>query len=195
MVRRSTEERQAEIKKAVLEIIAERGLRSLTTRNLASHLEISEGAIFKHFKNKLEIYLGIMEDVQRDLIGGLREIAHSDASPPVKLKQYLCFHVQYLMKHRGITMLLFSEAAHFNDSKLKSLLASVLRAQKENLELIIQQGQQEKIWNQKVDKESVAMLYMGIPITLNIEMILEPGWMKQEAFCDRIICQFERILH
>jgi len=50
--RLETETRQTQIKKAVLEIIFSEGIGKLSTRNLASRVGVSEGAIFRHFPSK-----------------------------------------------------------------------------------------------------------------------------------------------
>lgn len=47
--RRSSEIRQTELTDAALHIIATRGITALTTRNLATEVGLSTGAIFKHF--------------------------------------------------------------------------------------------------------------------------------------------------
>ena len=119
MVKESTEIRQEQIKKAVLEIIAGEGLHNLSTRNLAKKIGLSEGAIFRHFKTKRDIIKGIMDDVARDLIGALRNIALKPIKAEEKLSQYLCQNVKYLKENMGITILLFSEAAHLGDKELK----------------------------------------------------------------------------
>ena len=42
--------------------------------------------------------------------------------------------------------------------------------------------------------ENVAMLYMGIPISLNIEIVLNPGGVDTENFCKKMMCILERAL-
>lgn len=81
-----------------------------------------------------------------------------------------------------------------NDTQLKKGLREILITQKEYISRIIQQGINEDIWDNFLNVENVATLYMGIPISLNIEMILEPGAVKQEKFCERMICLIKRTL-
>ncbi|MEE9394637.1 MAG: TetR/AcrR family transcriptional regulator [Planctomycetota bacterium] len=53
--RLSTDERQRQIAEAALRIIASSGVRRLTAAALAEEVGITDGAIFRHFKNKEEI--------------------------------------------------------------------------------------------------------------------------------------------
>ncbi len=193
-MRKSTEERQKEIKKAILEIIAEQGLHALSTRNLAEKVGVSEGALFRHFKSKRDMMLAIMNDVQKELMEPLRQIAMQNTPAPQRLFNFLCTHVSYLIAHRGITILLFSEAAHLNDEELKQQLHQILLLQKQYVSKIIQDGIVSGEWDPEVQVENVAILYMGIPITLSIEMVLNANWLKTENFCRRMLTLILRAL-
>jgi len=195
MERQPTEIRQAQIKKAVLEIISTEGLQQLSTRNLAQKVGISEGAVFRHFASKRDIILGIMEDVRRDLQASLRQISTDTKDPDERLFEFLCAHIQYLLRNKGITILLFSEAAHMNDSELKSHLRTILLEQKQFISKIIQDGIVAGRWDPELHVENVAMLYMGIPIALNIELVLNPQGLQTENFCQRMKCLLERVLN
>jgi AcrR family transcriptional regulator len=131
MSREATDIRQEQIKKAVLDIIADEGLHNLSTRNLAKRVGLSEGAIFRHFPTKRDIIKGIMDDVAANLIGALRTIALKPVKAEDKLFEYLCRNVTYLKENRGITILLFSEAAHLGDNELKGKLNQILTEQKQ----------------------------------------------------------------
>lgn len=193
--RLDTETRQSQIKKAVLEIISSEGIGNLSTRNLAAKIGVTEGALFRHFSSKKEIMLSILDDVKNELITAQERITFSsDLSADEKLSKFLCLHIKYLIQNRGITILLFSEAAHMNDSQLKKGLRDILLTQKEYVSRIIKQGMSEGVWDKSLNVDNVATLYMGIPISLNIEMILEPGTVKKEKFCERMIGLIKRAL-
>jgi AcrR family transcriptional regulator len=193
--RLDTETRQGQIKKAVLEIISSEGIGKLSTRNLASKIGVTEGALFRHFSSKKEIMLAILNDVKNELIVEQEKITYSSTiSAEEKLFKFLCTHIKYLIENKGVTILLFSEAAHMNDSQLKKGLREILLTQKEYISRIIKQGMNEGVWDKSLNVENVATLYMGIPISLNIEMILEPGTVKQEKFCERMIGLIKRAL-
>ena len=186
MARETTEIRQEQIKKAVLEIIAEEGLHNISTRNLAKKIGFSEGAIFRHFSSKRDIIKGIMDDVANDLIGSLRSIVISPIKSEEKLYNYLCKNVKYLKENRGITILLFSEATHLGDKELKEKLNQILLEQKQFIIKMVKDGIAEGVWDKKVNPEDVAILYMGIPITFNIELVLNKSELNVDNFCKRM---------
>src|SRR5215467_2792413 len=54
-------DRRQEILAAAMELFAKKGFRGTTTRDLATHAEVNEAIIFRHFKNKEELYSAILE--------------------------------------------------------------------------------------------------------------------------------------
>lgn len=186
MARETTDIRQEQIKKAVLEIIAEEGLHNLSTRNLAKKIGFSEGAIFRHFSSKRDIIKGIMDDVANDLIGSLRSIVISPVKAEEKLFNYLCRNVRYLKENRGVTILLFSEATHLGDKELKEKLNQILLEQKQFIIKMVKDGISEGLCDKNINPEDIAMLYMGIPIMFNIEMILNKNGLNVDNFCQRM---------
>jgi len=195
MEKQRTEIRQEQIKNAVLDIIYTDGLKNLSTRNLAQRIGMSEGAIFRHFATKKDIILSIIKDVRTDFVGSLRNIANSSFEPEERLKRFLCYTVKYLTQNKGITMLMFSEASHNNDTALKNNLLHIFNNQKNLVSKIILDGIALGIWDEGVPVENVAMLYMGIPVSLNIELILNGGEFHADNFCSRMMFLILKILN
>ena len=194
MIKQSTEIRQEQIKKAVLDIIYTDGLKKLSTRNLAKRIGMSEGSIFRHFASKQDIILSIIKDVQTDFIGSLRKIANSNLQPKERFEVFLCQTVRYLTENKGITMLLFSEASHNNDTILKESLLQIFNNQKKLASKIILDGIALGIWDETIPVENVAMLYMGIPVSLNIELVLGDGEFYIDNFCSKMMLLINKIL-
>jgi len=194
MNRQNTEIRQEQIKQAVLDIIYTDGLKNLSTRNLAKKIGMSEGTIFRHFRSKQDITLAIIKDVQEEFIGSLRIIANSTADPEERLHDFLCKTVKYLTENKGITMLLFSEASNNNDTVLKSNLQQIFNNQKKLVSKIILDGIALGKWDENIEINEVAMLYMGIPVSLNIDLVLSGGVFYAENFCSKMIHLLTKML-
>jgi AcrR family transcriptional regulator len=54
--------KRQEILQAAIELFAEKGFRGTTTRDLAAKAGVNEAIIFRHFKNKTELYRAILEE-------------------------------------------------------------------------------------------------------------------------------------
>jgi AcrR family transcriptional regulator len=182
--RENTDIRQEQIKKAVLEIISSDGLKKLSISNLAKRIGMSNGAIFRHFHTKNEIIVSIINDVQKDFISRLRIIATSPEDPEQRLEKFISSTVNYLTGNKGVTMLLFSEASYNNDKILKDQLFQIFNSQKQLLSKIILDGMAIGKWDENLAVEYVAILYMGIPVSLNVDQTLSGDELYPRKFSD-----------
>ncbi len=195
MERQSTEIRQEQIKQAVLDIIFTDGLKNLSTRNLAKKIGMSEGTIFRHFATKQDIILSIIADFQNELIDSLRNIANSNVESEQCLHDFLCTTVKYLTDNKGITILLLSEASNNNDVVLKNKLQQIFNSQKELISKIIRDGIATGKWDETISVEDVATLYMGIPVSVNVNLVLSSGEFHLDNFCKRMMRLLLKILN
>lgn len=195
MNRQNTAIRQEQIKQAMLDIIYTDGLKSLSTRALATRTGISEGTIFRHFASKQDIAIAIIHDVQNEFIEILRKIALSKKNPVDRLNEFLCATVHYLQVHKGITLLLFTEASRNNDDGMKHNLKQIFNSQKVLMSKIIYDGVSSGIWDEKVTIEDAVMLYMSIPVSLNIDMIMNFDEYTVNSYCDKTLDILLKMLH
>ena len=92
-------------------------------------------------------------------------------------------------------MLLFSEASHNNDAALKSNLEKIFNTQKKLVSKIILDGIALGQWDESIPVENVAMLYMGIPVSLNIDLVLSGGEFHIDNFCSKMMQLLLKILN
>jgi AcrR family transcriptional regulator len=194
MKRQTTDIRQEQIKQAVIDIISTDGLKNLSTRNLALRIGMSEGSIFRHFKTKKDIIISIFNDIQDNFIGELKKIAGSDEKPSIRLTKYLSATIKYHTDNKGINMLLFSEASYKNDPELKKRLQQIFRDQKQFVMEIIEDGITSGIWDENVVVENVALMYMGIPLAMNMEVLIGGRGFQFDHFCNHMILLLLKML-
>ena len=194
MARKSTEIRQEEIKTAVLSIIRNDGIKAISTKNLAKETGLSEGAIFRHFKTKRDIIMSIINDVSEQLIHKLKEISESDDDPEKRLLKYLCSTITYLTDHNGITILLFTEASQSGDKEMMEKLSCIFASQREHAGKIISDGIAQNIWSDKIPVEDITILYMGIPITHNINLVLSKNKAHIDNYCQKMLVMILKVL-
>jgi AcrR family transcriptional regulator len=186
--------RRKQIKEAVKEILFSEGMHFLTTKNIARKVGISEGAVFKHFSSKKAIIDDILKDVREQLVEPLRKIASSKKPAPQRLEKFICFHIEYLRVNRGITLLLFTEASYQNDPDLKSTLDETYHAMEQHFAGIIRDGIREGAWDSTISVEAVSCLYMGIPLSLNIELSFHQGQVDEKNYCKKMLILLQRML-
>lgn len=66
-------QREQRILDAALELLIEHGEESVTVEQIANHVDIGKGTIYKHFISKVEIYMRLLFDYERQLLDRLKE--------------------------------------------------------------------------------------------------------------------------
>ena len=107
--RKSGTERREEIALAILRIIGEQGLTSLTTATVAAEIGVSSGALFRHFASREEMLQEAVEHALRKI-----EMTFPDESlPPLeRLLEMARSRVRLLDANPGIAWLLKSDQAY-----------------------------------------------------------------------------------
>src|SRR6516225_9341371 len=105
-------DRRQEIITSAMELFARKGFRGTTTRDLATHAEINEAIIFRHFNTKEELYRAIIEYKVAEDRDGRREEFERLASAKDDQQFFQAVGRAILQKHETDTtfmrLLLFS---------------------------------------------------------------------------------------
>jgi AcrR family transcriptional regulator len=103
--RKPTQERRREIADAAIKIIGERGLREFTAARLALEVGITDGAVFRHFKDKNEISLAALDRLQELIATAPRE----GTDPIERLRVFVTSRLHAVAVEPGLQSLLFSD--------------------------------------------------------------------------------------
>jgi TetR/AcrR family transcriptional regulator, fatty acid metabolism regulator protein len=124
--RESTEFRRRQIVDAARRIIATRGTDALTIREIANRVGISDGNVYRHFENKRDIILLLIEDVERTLLEAVERAVHEKNKPLDSLSNVLKAHLSYVEQRRGISLIIISETVRSADSDLRQRMFKVV---------------------------------------------------------------------
>ncbi|MEW5745610.1 MAG: TetR/AcrR family transcriptional regulator [Nitrospirota bacterium] len=154
--------RRAQIAEAALRIIAQRGVRALTTAALAEEVGISEANLYRHFKNKEEILAETVERIGAGLRENLESAFRSSASPLARLKKVFQLHLEYIEKNEGIPRLGFSEEMHIGSKELGEKLLGTITAYRERLEALIKEGKKAGLIKKDIEPHASALMVIGM---------------------------------
>ena len=152
--------RQQEIIEAAIGIIAEKGIQFLTIKNLAKSINLTEGALYRHFSNKLEILNGILT-LFKNRIEKNFHLSNSEEPPLDRLLNIISGQIDLFTEKPIITAVIFSEEIFQND---KFLADNVLSIMKNNLKMtanLIRAGQDSGQIREDIPTGQIANLVMG----------------------------------
>ncbi len=157
--RKPTSERREEIAQAVLRIIGEQGLTSLTTTRLAQEIGVTSGALFRHFASLDEM----LSEAARYGVARIEETFPDESLPPLdRLLELARARVCLLGSDPGLAWLVRSEEARLTlpEPAVRLLLDLVTRSKQVILRALREAAEQGSV-RADIEPEILMVPVMG----------------------------------
>ena len=159
--RLSADERREVTVEAVVELSAEQNPTDITTATIASHMKVTQGALFRHFPNKEAIWQAVMEWVAERLLARVDKAASSAATPLEALQAVYMAHIDFVTTYPGVPRMLFGELQRAEDTAAKLIARTLIRKYAERVEALIEKGKVENEIDPAVNTVGAGTLFIG----------------------------------
>lgn len=155
-------ERQIEIMEAATKRIDQYGIQELTIKNLAADLHLSEAALYRHFKSKNEILLGLLTYFIYDMNTRLAPIIEkTDENPSTLLREIFESQLASFAARPAIVSVIFSEGIFQFNKELSMKVAIMMEIMQVNIGTIVSRGQNEKKIAKLLGSDAITTIIMG----------------------------------
>ena len=156
------EKRKLDIVTAVLKLVDRVGVSGVTTKRIAREVGVAEGALYKHFNSKNEIFHRLLEIAEMQVNEKFKEMDARGLDPEHWLREWFHFIIAYLEDFPGIYRILFSDALYNEDKELFKKFKSITWNLKDSFQGMIAAGREQKVFRAAVDPETSAIMYLGM---------------------------------
>lgn len=154
--------RQIEIMELASQIIDRDGIQELTTKNLAAEIGLSEAALYRHFKSKNEIMLGLLDYFMLEMKERVAMIAaKEDRTPSELLRDIFTSQLKMFAKKPAIMNVIFSEGIFQFNKELMEKVSGMMKMMQTEIDAIVKRGQQEGSFRDFVGPSTVSTIIMG----------------------------------
>ncbi len=160
--RMSSVDRQGEIVRVAIELAAEKDVGSVTTQDMADAMKLTQGAIFRHFTSKDEIWLAVMQWIRENLMKVLSKAAAEATDPLDAIQRMFLAHVAFVGKHPSIPRILFSELQNKQDGKIRHLIQELVSGYESRVTGLLEAAKEQSLVDTELDCKSAAVLYIGL---------------------------------
>lgn len=161
MVNNSTANQQ-KIVEAARKIIVTKGMENLTIREIANELEMTDGALYRHFKSKKEIISLLIDDIERTLLATVEAAAKKSDKPLNKLKNIFLSHISYSEQRRGVSFIIINETLSLKDKSLQRKMLNVIGKYLEKIRQILKEGVSAGSFRRNIDIASSSIVFFGM---------------------------------
>lgn len=155
-------ERQIEIIEAATLRIDKFGIQELTIKNLASDLSLSEAALYRHFKSKNEILLGLLTYFILEMNERLAAIIEDKEKQPSELlKKIFVSQLNTFVQKPAIVSVIFSEGIFQFNKELSEKITAMMALMQKNIYALIVRGQNEGVYGKLLGADTITTIIMG----------------------------------
>ena len=155
-------DRQIEIMEAATKRIDKYGIQELTIKNLAADINLSEAALYRHFKGKNEIMLGLLNYFilgMKERVGSLMQNTNQPSAS--LLKEIFTTQLNTFVKNPAIVSVIFSEGIFQFNKELSEKVSGMMKLMQDNIEIVIKKGQVEGEFNTLLGTAATTTIVMG----------------------------------
>lgn len=154
-------EKQKIIKTKALDIIGNDGLGALTIANLAGHIGVSDGAIYRHFDSKISIIKEILNDLFFEVSDKIMDEISREIAAGEKLRIVISSLYGMFERQPAYISLLFSEEYFVSDDDIFYLMHTIVNTMQLYIRQILEEGIKNREIKQRLNTTHITLLIMG----------------------------------
>ncbi|MHC1679823.1 MAG: TetR/AcrR family transcriptional regulator [Methanomassiliicoccales archaeon] len=148
--------RRSQILEAALGIVHAKGIHSLTLREIADQVGVSEAALFRHFKGKEDIV-----DSLASMVFEENQFFPRGEGPWEAMQNMLNWQLENFQKNPMHTSILFQEDIFREFPSVKERFDLRRSSRSSLISQLIREGKASGVFASNVDAESFSLLFMG----------------------------------
>jgi AcrR family transcriptional regulator len=178
--------RKKQITGAAYEVIAEKGYYNFTMMDIARRAGVSSGLIHHYFKDKENMLVTLLREMQQDIRTSLEKTIEHVPDPAKKLDIFMDQAFDLVIKEREYVYVTydFMTQIKFNE-RMQRILSKLYRGYRETLESILKEGKQKKKFKD-VDEHYLATVFISILLGFEQQYILDNTSFDYRSYTRRI---------
>jgi AcrR family transcriptional regulator len=161
-IRKNTLVRKKQIIAAARKLIVKKGSEHLTVRAIAKEVNLTEAAIYRHFKNKKQILSFLMSHITTAMLEDI-DRALSESAPSLEtVHDILMLHLSKIEQARGMSFQIIAEVISFGDKNLNREVYENINIYIGKLKDLIKEGVKGGFIREDIDLDACAMLLFSM---------------------------------
>jgi AcrR family transcriptional regulator len=160
--RRSTAIRKQQIIDAARKLIMKKGSEHLTVRAMAKEVQLTEAAIYRHFKSKREILSFLMNHITDTMLHDFERTATENPPSLDAIDQVLKLHLSEIEQRKGMSFQIIAEIISLGDKKLNREVYEKLNVYIDRIKSVLAEGVRGGRVKADIDLGASALLLFGM---------------------------------
>jgi AcrR family transcriptional regulator len=179
----SAAERRNAAVEAFVDLAAERNPADITTSDIAGRMQLTQGALFRHFPTKDAIWEAVMTWVTHRLLERIEAASRHAPSPLAALEAMFLAHIGFVAEHPGVPRLIFGQLQRREANPAKTMVRALLSNYSERLQRRVRDGIELGEIRPDTDPNAAAVLFVGLiqGLVMRSLILSEAEFLRAEA--------------
>lgn len=186
------DERRAVTVEAVVDLAGSQNPSKITTAAIARHMNLTEGALFRHFPNKDAIWTAVMEWVAERLLARIDRASEGIESPLAAMEAMFMSHAEFVAERPGVPRMMFGELQRAESTPAKRMVQTLIQRYGERLHRLIEKGKAKGELSPALDDEAAVTLFVGTIQGLVIQSLLAGDVERIRRDAPRVFAIYKR---
>ena len=112
-------ERRVQILQALAAMLEQPGAERVTTAALASRLEVSEAALYRHFASKAQMFEALIEFIEHSVFSLVNQLGEREPDAIARCRKLVTLLLQFGERNPGMTRVMVGDALVFENDRLQ----------------------------------------------------------------------------
>jgi len=170
----------------VVDLAATINPAEITTSQIAQHMGLSQGALFRHFPTKDAIWGQVMVWTTDQLFQRLDKASAEEVPPLSALESMFMAHVAFVVARPGVPRILFGELQRTGDTVAKRGARALMDSYRTRLMTHIDRCKVDGALPADLDTESAALLFVGTIQGLVMQAMITGNFAAMQIMAGRV---------
>jgi TetR/AcrR family transcriptional regulator len=112
-------ERRVQILEALATMLESNSTERITTAALATRLDVSEAALYRHFASKAQMFEALIEFIEQTVFSLINQVTEREPNPQAQVARILALTLQFAEKNPGMARVMVGDALVFENDRLQ----------------------------------------------------------------------------
>ena len=157
----SADDRRAKTVQTVIAIAAEQDPSEITTATIAKRMQVTQGALFRHFPSKESLWGSVMSWVSEQLLIRIERATLGVESPMAALQAMFMAHIEFVSEHPGVPRMIFGILQKPKTAPTRKMAQQLLEMYATRLQGLIERAKEQGEVYPELDTRDAALLFIG----------------------------------
>jgi AcrR family transcriptional regulator len=177
---------------SVIQLAGSQNPSEITTAAIAKHMNLTQGALFRHFPNKEAIWEAVMGWVAERLLDRIDRSAQGIESPLAAMEAIFMTHVEFVADHPGVPRMMFGELQRAESTPAKRMVQTLLQRYGQRLNQLIDDGKSRGELSSTLDNDAASTLFIGTIQGLIMQSLLSGDVQRIRHDAPRVFAIYRR---